>query len=254
MNIIRWVKHHSPTILAIVGSIGTVVTAVLSAKATPGALMAVYAAEGDANGELPMKEKVRTAAPYYIPAAIAGLSTIACILGANAISQNAQAALMSAYALLDSTYKEYRDQVTNIVGPQANRIVEKAMAEEKENTHFSLDEPQTFYEEHYGKFFELTMKQVMQAEYHINRNLAIRGEVTLNEFYDFLGLDHIPTGDELGWNLDDGPTEYGYSWIDFDHEYIETDDSLTVCEISMPFPPHLPGGEEGPQDDPPEAE
>ena len=254
MNIIRWVKHHSPTILAIVGSIGTIVTAVLSAKATPGAMMAVYAAEGDANGELPMKEKVRTAAPYYIPAAIAGLSTIACILGANAISQNAQSALMSAYALLDSTYKEYRDQVTDIVGPQANRIVEKAMAEEKENTRFSLDEPQTFYEEHCGKFFERTRKEVMQAEYYINRNLAIRGEVTLNEFYDFLGLDHIPTGDELGWNLDDGPTEYGYSWIDFDHEYIETDDGLTVCEISMPFPPHLPGDEEGPQDDPPEAE
>ena len=254
MNIIRWVKHHSPTILAIVGSIGTVVTAVLSAKATPGALMAIYAAEGDANGELPMKEKVRTAAPYYIPAAIAGLSTIACILGANAISQNAQAALMSGYALLDSTYKEYRDQVTNIVGPQTNRIVEKAMAEEKENTHFSLDEPQTFYEEHYGKFFELTMKQVMQAEYHINRNLVLKGEVTLNEFYDFLGLEHIPIGDDIGWDQYDGEAFHGYSWIDFNHKYTEIDGGLIVCEIGMPFPPHSPGDEEGPQDDPPEAE
>ena len=52
MGIIQLVKKHSPTILTIVAAIGTVATAVLSAKDTPKALMAMYRKEGEAEGEL----------------------------------------------------------------------------------------------------------------------------------------------------------------------------------------------------------
>lgn len=251
MYMTQWIKRHSPTLLATVGAIGTVLTAVLSAKATPGALMAVYQAEGNTGEKLTVREKMKAAAPHYIPAAIAGVSTIACIFGGNAISRQMQTTLLSAYTLLDSAYKEYQDQVTKIVGPQANRIVEKAMTEYKENPHYALDEPQTFYEEHYGKFFERTMEDVLKAEYNINRNLVLKSSVTLNEFYDFLGLEHVATGDDLGWNQYDGEVYWGYQWIDFTHHYKEMDDGLTVCIIDMPFLPHLPE-EEGPPDDPPE--
>ena len=35
--------------------------------------------------------------------------------------------------------------------------------------------------------------------------------VSLNEFYDELGLDHTKLGDDLGWNLDDGLIELNFS-------------------------------------------
>lgn len=45
----------------------------------------------------------------YIPTAAFGLSTIACIMGANALNSRKQAALTSAYALINQSYKEYKD-------------------------------------------------------------------------------------------------------------------------------------------------
>lgn len=251
MGIIQWVKKHSPTILTVLAAIGTVATAVLAAKDTPQALMAMYRAEGEAEGELTVPEKARALAPHYIPAVMTGVATLACIFGANAINQKTIASMVGAYAMLDSAYNEYRKQVADIVGPGATRIADKAMAELTDHPDRPLDEVQTFYEENYGKFFECTMKTVMQAEYHINRNLNLKGSVTLNEFYDFLGLKHTKNGDQLGWNQYDGEVYWGYQWIDFAHRYFKTDDGLTVCSIDMPFLPHAEG-EEGPPDDPPE--
>lgn len=250
MGIIQLVKKHSPTILTIVAAIGTVATAVLAAKDTPKALMAMYRKEGEAEGELTLPEKARALAPHYIPAAMTGLATIACIFGANAINRKTIASMVGAYAMLDSAYNEYRKKVSELVDPGATLIADKAMVELADHPDRPIDEVQTFYEDNYGKFFESTMKTVMQAEYHINRNLNLRGSVTLNEFYDFLGLKHIKKGNDLGWSQYDGEVYWGYQWIDFTHRYFKTDDGLTVCAIDMPFMPHT-AEEEGPQDDPP---
>lgn len=72
-----------------------------------------------------------------------------------------------------------------------------------------------------------------------NRNLALRESVSLNEFYEFLGLEPTTFGDGVGWSLELGAKWYGYSWIDFYHEYYESDDPdipsyYTIC---VPFGP-----------------
>lgn len=82
------------------------------------------------------------------------------------------------------------------------------------------------------------MEEVVQAEYHINRNLALCGEVTLNEFLSFLRLDAVEEGNLIGWDCYIGETQYGYRWIDFDHRHYVTDDGLMVCSIDTPFAPH----------------
>ena len=73
--------------------------------------------------------------------------------------------------------------------------------------------PITFYEPISDRYFEATMEQVLDAEYHLNRNYSLGKEVTLNDFYGFLGIPEIETGDMLGWNFMD---ESMY-WIDFNH-------------------------------------
>lgn len=54
-------------------------------------------------------EAIAAAWKCYIPAVAIGASTIACIMGANALNRRQQAALTSAYALVQSSYKEYKD-------------------------------------------------------------------------------------------------------------------------------------------------
>lgn len=242
MNFGDWLKKASPTILTILGAAGTVATTVVAVKATPDALERKNVAQKEKGEEkLTLFEAVKAEAPAYIPAAAIGVGTIGCIFGANLLNQRQQAALTSAYALLDQTCRKYKDKVKSLFGEAGDRMVEKAVEQDDKNIEDDRppwDEVQTFYFEPYGKFFERTMEQVFQAEYHINRNLMLMGHVTVNDFLDFLELDHVNGGDELGWNLYDGEAFYGYQWIDFTHRHFVTDDGLTVCSIDLPFPPH----------------
>lgn len=75
----------------------------------------------------------------------------------------------------------------------------------------------------------------MQAEYHLNRNFILRGYVSVNDFLDFLKLEHTASGDEDGWEEFAGEAFYGYRWVDFEHRHYTTDDGLSVCAIETPF-------------------
>lgn len=237
-----WLKKASPTILTILGAVGTVATTVVAVKATPDALARKDAAQREKGGKkLTILEIAKTEAPAYIPAAAIGVGTIGCIFGANLLNQRQQASLASAYAFLDQTYRKYRGKVKSLFGEAGDHMVEKAVEQAEkdiEDDRPPWDEVQTFYFEPYGQFFERTKEQVFQAEYHINRNLMLKGSVTVNEFLDFLDLEHITGGDSVGWNLYDGEAFYGYQWIDFNHRYFMTDDGFSVCAIDTPFGPH----------------
>lgn len=128
-----FLKRHSSTILTVMGAIGVGATAVIAVKDTPKALRILDEAEQEKGEELTVKEKIITAGPVYIPAIAVGVSTIACIFGANALNKRNQAALMSAYALLDQSYKDYKRKVSDIYGEDADKkIIEEVTKEELE--------------------------------------------------------------------------------------------------------------------------
>lgn len=104
----------------------------MSVKATPKAIKLLEESEKDKGEKLTKIEVVKTVAPAYIPAAILGISTIACIFGANILSKNNQAALASAYAILDRSYKEYRNKVSELYGEEAEDRVKNEIA----NDHY----------------------------------------------------------------------------------------------------------------------
>lgn len=128
-----FLKRNSSTILTTIGAIGVVATAVIAVKDTPKALRILDEAEQEKGEELTVKEKIVTAGPVYIPAIAVGISTIACIFGANTLNKRNQAALMSAYALLDQSYKDYKRKVSDIYGEDADKkIIEEVAKEELE--------------------------------------------------------------------------------------------------------------------------
>lgn len=128
-----FLKRNSSTIFTTIGAIGVVATAVIAVKDTPKALRILDEAEQEKGEELTVKEKIVTAGPVYIPAIAVGISTIACIFGANTLNKRNQAALMSAYALLDQSYKDYKRKVSDIYGEDADKkIIEEVAKEELE--------------------------------------------------------------------------------------------------------------------------
>lgn len=232
-------KRNSSTILTCVGSIGVAATAVLAVKATPKAIRLLELAEEEKGEELTTLETVKIAGPAYIPAAIAGISTIACIFGANILSKRQQASLMSAYALVENSYKEYKNKIKTLYGDDSDKEITKEIVKDKyENYDVSVsDEKQLFFDYFSMRYFESTMEEVLIGENNFNKNLTLNGYASLNELYDSLGIPRVDYGYELGWSHEAGGAFYGYSWIDFEHEKITLEGDLECCIISMSHEP-----------------
>lgn len=234
-------KRHGSTILTCVGGVGVIGTAVLAVKATPKAIDILDKAEKEKGEDLTKFEVVKAAGPVYIPAVVMGMSTIACIFGANYLNTRQQAALMSAYALLDNSYKDYKKKVEELYGEEANdKITEELAKDEYEKVDISVnDEKELFYDEFSKRYFESTIEDVQRAEYRINRDLHMQDAVTLNEFYDLLGLEPIDAGDELGWSTSGNFDAYWQTWIDFSHSKTVMNDGRECHIIRMMEEPNL---------------
>lgn len=240
-----FLKRNSSTILTCVGAVGVVGTAVMAVKATPKALTLIKKAEKEKGEKLTKLEVVKVAGPSYIPAVITGAATIACIFGSNVISKHQQASLMSAYALLDSSYKEYRDKVDEIYGEEAGEKVRAEIAKDKYTGDGTLleDDKELFYDFYSGRYFESTKEAVLWAQYEINRALFVHCAAGLNEYYDFLGLPTRPEYNEVGWACGQMEEMYWHPWIEFDHEetVIDADsdehEGLNCTIIYMPMEP-----------------
>lgn len=237
-----YLRNHSSTILTCVGAVGLVATAVLAVKATPKAMERLNEAEVEKHEDLTKTEKFLVAAPEYIPAVLTGATTIACIFGANVLNKRQQAALASAYMLLERTYKSYKDKAVELYGDDADKNIRHAVVKEKckeieRQPHG--DETLLFYEEHYGEFFERTMLQVQDAEYQLNRKFAMDGEASLNDFFELLGLNEMKIGDALGWSQECICDFYNPAWIDFEHELVTMEDGMECYIINILVSPMI---------------
>lgn len=252
-----YLKQSSPTILTCVGAIGVVATSVMAVKATPKALQIIEEHTGyDHDGFMSApskKEIVQLTWQCYIPAALIGLSTISCIFGANILNKRNQASLVSAYSLLHQSYRQYREAAKSVYGDDADSKIKAQIAKD---TYVSADgysiystdmDPESekilCYDLYSQRYFTSTMAAVLNAQYHVNRNLCLRGDTTINEFYEFLGIDKIDNGDEIGWSIDE-LMEGGIMWLDFENSQAEMDDGMVCCVISALWDPVIFGIEQ----------
>lgn len=237
----RFIKRNSSTILTCVGAAGVIGTAVLAVMATPKALDLIEEAKEEKGEKLTKLEIVNVAGPAYIPSVAVGLATITCIFGANVLNRKQQAALISAYGLLDRSYKEYRSKVKEMLGEDTDQMIRESVVKDKyDKDDISLEDSNKclFYEEHYGKYFERTMTEVLDAEMQVNKCFVENGVVSLNEFLEFLGLDEVDGGDLIGWESDYMIEFYGHTWINFEHQLVQLDDGLECYIIDTPVKPY----------------
>lgn len=246
----NFIKRNGATILTCIGGVGLVATVVTAVKATPKALIKLDEAEKEKGEPLTKLEIVKTVGPVYIPTVAIGIGTLVCMFGANVMNKKQQASLVSAYAVIDSSYKEYQKKLKELYGEEAHQeIVDAIAAEKAENiraktpgfvgySSLCVDdqcgETRLFYIDYEQRFFETTLEQVISAEYHLNRNYSKRGYSILNELYDFLGLEPTEYGSEVGWCSYD---EYTF-WIEFNHRQTEINGRKCIV-IEMPYGPDM---------------
>lgn len=224
-------KRGSPTILTCIGAIGMLITTISAVKATPDAMERIkYDSRFNHDGDsyaYTKAEAVKSAWRCYIPAATFGLSTLACMFGANALNKQQQASLASAYMLLNKTYKEFAKK--DIDGSIRKAIVKDKIADEDISVG---DETCLFYEFNYGELFERRRSDILSAEHRFNQLFISRGYASLNDFYELIDLPTSEIGETIGWGQDEG-----YPWIDFEHELVELEDGMKCYLIWLPDQP-----------------
>lgn len=227
----KFLRKHGGTILAVAASVGVGLTAYETHKA---AVKATTLAVMNKDEPMTKKEVVQECWKFYIPAAVLGGGTIACILGSNTLNKKQIASLSAAYMALGKTYQEYRRQVAERIGSEAEaNILEKSKVEEPAEE----DKQLLCYEPFSNRYFHATEAELYDAFYQVNRDFNLNGEVSINNLYSYLGLDYLPEKDDVGWCSDYMINEWEYFWIDFVANKQTTDDGLEVYQVYAFQPP-----------------
>lgn len=211
-RLVRSLQQNSPAILTGLAVTGVGLTVVLAVKATPKALEDLALEKEDAGKEnLPVKTVIRTTWRPYLPSAVAGTATIACIIGAHRIGVRRQAALLGAYTLVDTAFRNYKDEVLAQIGEAKERKITDAVAQKKMDGDPLPANSQVIviggsdtlcYDMLTGRYFKCDVESIRRAEVEINRRVVRDMYAPQNEFYDLVGLPRIDIGDEVGWNLE----------------------------------------------------
>lgn len=212
-NVCRFVSRRSPEILMGIGISGMITTTVLAVKATPKALELIEEKkQEELVDKLTPLEVVKVAWKPYIPALVTCVVSTSCLIGASSVNAKRNAALATAYKLSETALTEYREKVIETIGEKKERTVRDRVAEERvkknpvsKNEVIVTGNGKTLcFDPISGRYFMCSIEVIKRAENELNKQMLhdISGYVSLNEFYDELGLDHTSIGDDLGWNTD----------------------------------------------------
>ena len=211
---------HSPEILTGIGIAGMVTTTVMAVRATPKAIQLLDEEKRRQHADkLDPMDVVKTAWKCYIPAAVTGTVSVACLIGASSVNARRNAALTAAYTISESTLRDYQKKVVETIGEKKEQTVRDAVAKERlEKTPVENKEvivtakgDTLCFDAVSGRYFKSDIDKIKKSVNELNRQMLADMYVSLNDFYYELGLDNTKLGDDLGWHVDDGLIEVSFS-------------------------------------------
>lgn len=214
-------ERHAPEILTGIGVAGMVTSTVLAVKATPKACLLINDRKDELEVEkLPVTELVKTTWKCYIPAVVTCGASIACLVGASSVNFKRNAALATAYKLSEAALSEYKDAVIETIGEKKEQSVRDKVAEErlkknpvsKSEVIVTGNGTTLCYDPVGNSYFKSNIQQIESAKNKLNARMLSENYVSLNDFYDELGIGPTKLGDDLGWDIyKDGLVEIAFS-------------------------------------------
>jgi hypothetical protein len=229
----RFVSDNATGILTAGGAAGTVVTAVLTARASFKAAEMINNRLAEFEGppvtsagtetavEMDTVEKVKLVWPQFIPPVVTGSATITAIIMANRMNAQKIAAMAAVYTISENRLKDLQKKVEEkLTGPK-NEEIYKEMAQDKVRQNpasrevIILDGKTVLcFDEFSGRYFNSTMERIQSARLATNTEMYHHDYASLSHFYD--ELDIAPTGysDTVGWNsATTGPMDIKFSTV-----------------------------------------
>lgn len=215
-NVKKGLSKHSTKILTGLGIAGMCTTVVISVKATPKAIELIEnkKKEEGVDGLSPF-ETVKTAYKPYIPAIVLGIASTACLIGANSVSSKKTAALAAAYEITKTTFSDYKDRVVETIGEEKSKAIKEQMAHDKNDTQPApmtqvvLTDTNIVHciDNTSGQEIDINFNKIKEVENKLNSDLLSDDYVSLNTYYEYLGLTTTSLGELLGWYINNGKLE-----------------------------------------------
>lgn len=219
---LRFGEQNAPTILTFFGVLGLAKTAQLSYEAGVKGkdimerkrkdMRDVHPKDKEAKRAV-MKETVKEMAPVLAPPFFMGLVSAGCIIGSNRVSNKRIAAWSAAYSLTETALKDHKRKSEEVLGEAKVQKITEALAKEKvENNPPPLNDTQIImtgngdvlcYDSYSGRYFRSNAQKIGSAINKLSHDVQSQNYVSLNEFWDELGLDNLPMGNDFGWNAED---------------------------------------------------
>ena len=236
----RVLTKYSPGILTGIGIAGMIGATFMAVKATPKALYLIETKKEESEvEELTPVETIKTCWKCYIPATLATVLSIICLIGASTVSSKRNAALATAYSISEAALREYQEKVVEVVGEKKEKAVRDAVAKDQierdpvtksEVVIIDSNSNTLCYEPLSGRYFRSTIDKIKKAEIKLDRQMIQEMYVSLNDFYWEIGLDGTDLGDKMGWNLSKG-------YMDLSFSSQRADDGTPCAVIVYGIPP-----------------
>lgn len=213
-----FLSNNSPTILTGMSIVGLVSTAIMASQATVKAVDTIDDFIEDTDRLPEPKEVAQMVWKYYIPTALMGTTSIACIVGSHVCSTKQKEVLQSAYLLSQTTLQEYQKRVIERIGERKEKEVYnetiKAVAEKQSPAALYSDGGMAGEVIDTGKgntlFYDVPGQQYFKSDINYIRsqvndlNFEVRTEMFFdwNEIYYRWGLPLRKYGSEMIFDVD----------------------------------------------------
>lgn len=230
-------QKHGPEILTSIGIAGMITAAVLAVRATPKALILIEEEKRRQNEELFEEAKkngaedcrriyklkpaeiVRATWACYVPAAVTGVLSISCLVGASSVHIRRNAALATAYSLSESALKEYQEKVIETIGEKKEQEVRDSIAADKLKRDPVINKEVIItgrgetlcYDAITSRYFKCDIEKLRRVENELNKRMLSEMWISLNDFYYEIGLKETDIGEDLGWNIENGFISFDFS-------------------------------------------
>lgn len=216
------ITANSPVLLMGTALAGVVTTGILAAKAgykARGIVDAEQARRNEAalelaNGAveaepLSLQEKVQLTWLCYAVPAVTGASTIAATVGMHTIHTKRANAMAALYAVTSNKLDDYGQEAEKLLGAKKTQALNDEVAQKAIDRREPLVDnaviitgrgDELCHDDWSGQWFRGSVANIEAAVNEINRKLIDQGEVSLNEFYELVGIKDIQMGERFGWN------------------------------------------------------
>ena len=220
-TIAKVTDEKSPAILTGLAVAGLIVSVGLMYKSAPKIKKRIDDCKEDLKKSPDEKKQeiitdcVKDVAIEAVPTILTVGATTACIIGSNRASAKKIATLSAAYNLTKVAADKWQEEAAKLLKEEGINKVKQAVTGEKvkENVeNIDIDEDTAEYtgngtvlckDEYSGRLFYSSPEAIEQAINELSYRIISEMYVSVNDFYEILGISQTRMGDDFGWNLDD---------------------------------------------------